>query len=212
MNHDEVLIKPNPEFSLQRNVMVNGDIMYPGVYALESKGERLSNILARAGGPTKTSYLGGAELYRGGRRLLVDFQRAFIDKDPVHDVVLLTGDSIIIPPHPSTVLVTGEVNGSGLLSFIKGKSVSDYIDRAGGLTDSSDYAVLMYPNGETRKVNFGFLRSDPEVEEGSAIYVHKVPALPPSEKGETVATTVKDMFAILSAAATIVFIVYQTTK
>lgn len=161
-NHDEVLIKPNPEYSLQRNVTVEGDIMYPGVYALDSKGEHLSSILSRAGGMTKTSYLGGAEFYRSGKRLLVDFQRAFLDKDPVHDVVMLADDRIKIPPHPSTVLVTGEVNGSGLLSFIRGNSVSDYIDRAGGLTDSSDFAVVTYPNGEKRKVNFGFLRSDPE--------------------------------------------------
>lgn len=211
-NHDEVLIKPNPEYSLQRNVTVEGDIMYPGVYALDSKGEHLSSILSRAGGMTKTSYLGGAEFYRSGKRLLVDFQRAFLDKDPVHDVVMLADDRIKIPPHPSTVLVTGEVNGSGLLSFIRGNSVSDYIDRAGGLTDSSDFAVVTYPNGEKRKVNFGFLRSDPEVEEGSAIFVTKVPPPPPTEKGESAATTVKDLFAILSAAATIIFIVWQTTK
>jgi protein involved in polysaccharide export with SLBB domain len=108
--------------------------------------------------------------------------------------------------------VTGEVNGKGLLSFAKGNSVSDYIDRAGGLTDSSDYALLTYPSGETRRVNFGFLRADPEVYDGSTIYVKKVPPPPPQEKGESLATTMKDIFAIASAAATIAFIVYQTSK
>ncbi len=211
-NHDEVLIRPNPDFSLQQNVTIGGDMIHPGVYAIERKGERLSSLLARAGGPTTTSYLGGAELTRGGQRILIDFEKAFTKRDPVHDVTLLGGDAIKVPPKPNTVLVSGEINGGGLLSFVKGESVSDYIDRAGGLTDSSDYAVLMYPTGERRRVNFGFLRSNPEVADGSSIRVLKVPPPPVPEKGQSVSGTIIDMFAILTSAATIAFIVYQTTK
>jgi polysaccharide export outer membrane protein len=211
-NHDEVLIRPNPDFSLQQNVSVSGDIKYPGAYAIERKGERLSSILTRAGGPTTTSYLRGAELQRGGQRVLVDFEKAFTQKDPVHDVSVLAGDAIKVPPKPNTVFVSGEVNGSGLLSYIKGDDVSDYIDRAGGLTDSSDYAVLTYPTGERRRVNFGFLCSDPEVIDGSSISVLKVPPPPPVEKGPSVGATITDMFALAMSAATIWFIVWQTTQ
>lgn len=211
-HRDEILIRPNPKFKPQQNVVVEGEVTYPGTYSIMYPGERLSEILTRAGGPTKTSYLGGAEYMRGGKRLLVDFDRAFTEKDPQHDVVVLDGDRITVHSKPNTVLVSGEVNGPGLLSFIRGRSVSDYIDRAGGRTDSADYAILTYPTGEHRRVNFGFLRSDPEVLDGSSIHVKKVPPPLPEQKGESVATTVKDMFAILSAAATIVFIVYQTTK
>jgi polysaccharide export outer membrane protein len=211
-NHDEVLIRPNPDFTLQQNVSVTGDIKYPGAYTIERKGERLSSILTRAGGPTTTSYLGGAELQRGGQRILVDFEKAFTRKDPVHDVALWAGDAIRVPRKPNTVFVSGEVNGSGLLSYIKGDNVSDYIDRAGGLTDSSDYAVLAYPTGERRRVNFGFLRSNPEVTDGSSISVLKVPPPLPVEKGESVSSIIKDVFAVVTAAATIAFIVYQTTK
>jgi len=211
-NHDQVLIRPNPEYKLQQNVTIEGDVNYPGLYAIEKKGERLSSLLTRAGGPTTTSYLGGAELTRGGNRVFVNFDKAFFDKDPVHDVVVLPNDRIRVPPRPSTVLVTGEVNGAGLLSFIKGNSVSDYINRAGGLTDSSDYALLKYPTGESRRVNFGFLRSDPEVTDGSSIYILKVPPPPPAEKGEPATAVIKDVFAILMAATTVAFIVWQVSQ
>ncbi len=212
MNHDEVLVRPNPNFKLQEDVTVTGDFKYPGVYAIEHRGERLSEILRRAGGPTTTSYLGGAQLYRKRIRLLVDFNRAYRDHDDEYDVMMMGGDSIAIPSRPYTVLVTGEVNKPGLLSFLRGESVSDYIDRAGGRTDSADYAVLTQPTGESRRVNFGFLRNDPGVPEGSSIHVLKVPAPPPEEKGESFANTMKDLFAIATSAATLAFIVWQVSK
>jgi len=100
-----------------------------------------------------------------------------------------------------------------LLSFIDGNAVSDYIDRAGGMTDSASYGILTMPTGESRRVNFGFLRNNPDVPDGSVINVAKVPPPPPpSPGGETVASTVKDVFAIATSAATIAFIVWQVKK
>ena len=211
-HRDEVFIRPNPHYSVQQNVTIEGDIMYPGTYAIQRKGERLSELLARAGGPTMTSYLGGGEFYRAGQRLLLNFTKAYYEKGQENDVVMFGGDSIVIPSEPHTVLVEGEVNKPGLLSFIEGDAVSDYIDRAGGETDSVDYALLIKPTGETKRVNFGLFRADPEVPEGSTIQVLKVPPPPPEVEGETIATTIKDIFAIVTGAATIAFIIHETTK
>ncbi len=211
-HRDEVLVVPNPNFKTQQNVQVTGDMLYPGVYALKVRGERLSELIERAGGPTITSYLGGGEFFRQGGRVSIDFERAFRDRDPIHDVVMLGGDSIFVPTRQHIVAVAGQVNKPGFLSYISGDAVGDYIDRAGGLTDSASYAVLSTPQGESRRVNFGWLRSNPEVPEGSTVNVLKVPTPPPPEKGEPLSTTIKDVFAIMSAAATIAFIVWQTTK
>jgi polysaccharide export outer membrane protein len=209
---DEVVVRQNPEYTLQQNVEVQGDVKYPGVYTLERKGERLSNILHRAGGLTSTSYLGGAQFYRGGQRLLLDFSQAFDDMNPKHDVVMFPGDRIVVPTKPHTVLVGGEVNTPALLSYIEGDAVSDYIDRAGGRTENASYAIVTKPTGESQRVNFGFLRSNPTVPEGSLITVTRIPPSPPEEKGPALADTIKDIFAIATSAATIAFIVWQTTK
>lgn len=210
-HRDEVVIKTNPRYRVQQNITVRGDFMYPGVYALSKKGERLSELLARAGGPTRTSYLGGAQFFREGKRLFLDFERAVSFGDALNDVALLVGDSIVVPPKPNTVLVDGEVNARGLFSFRDGDDVSDYVDRAGGRRDSADYAILTYPSGESRKVSFGFLRSDPGVPDGSQILVTKVNP-PKEEKPVDIGATIRDTFAILTSAATVAFLIWQTTK
>ena len=75
-HRDQVLIRPNPDYKLQRNVTIDGDFTYPGVYAIKERGEKISEILARAGGPTKTTYLGGAEYTRDGKRLAIDIEQS----------------------------------------------------------------------------------------------------------------------------------------
>lgn len=212
-HRDEVLVFPNPDYKLQQDVKVTGDIMFPGVYALKEKGERLSELIDRAGGMTKTSYLGGAQLHRGGRRMLLDFEKAYLKRDIVHDVILQSGDSIHVPSVPHTVLVSGEVNNPGLLSFIAGDDVKDYINRAGGLTDSASYAVVTQPTGDAKRVNFGWFRSNPEVADGASVVVYRTPPSPPEEgKGVDWGVTIKDTFAILTSGATLAYIVYQVTK
>ncbi len=211
-HRDEVLVFPNPDYKIQQDVRVTGDIMFPGVYALKEKGERLSELIDRAGGLTKTSYLGGAQLHRGGHRMLLDFEKAYLRRDIVHDVVLHSGDSVYVPSVPHTVLVSGEINDPGLISFIAGDDVMDYINRAGGLTDSSNYAVLTQPTGDAKRVNFGWFRGNPEVADGASIVVYRTPPPPPqTSPGVDWGVTIKDTFAILTSAGTLAYIVYQVT-
>jgi protein involved in polysaccharide export with SLBB domain len=211
-HRDEVYVRSKPHFMPQQNVFVGGDMMYPGTYAIQRRGERLSEILTRSGGPTSSSHLGGARLYRGGERVLVDFTEAYYAREQLHDILMMGGDSIVVPSRPYTVLVTGEVNKPGLLSFLDGDDVSDYIDRAGGVTDSAHYALLTKPTGETSKVGFGLFSSDPGVPEGSTIEVLREPPPPPTEERVDYFGTIKDIFALLASVAAVIFIVNETTK
>jgi polysaccharide export outer membrane protein len=211
-HRDEILVRPNPAYVHQQHVRISGDIRYPGVYSIRRRGERLSELLERAGGPTRTSFMGGAQFFRGGERLLLDFEDAFIRKDLRHDVIMLDGDSLYIPPKPHTVLVAGEINNPGFLSFIEGEDVMDYIDRAGGLTDSANYAVLIKPTGESRRVDFGLFSGDPQVPEGSTIEVLKIPQTTTEARPVDIGGTIRDTFAILTSAVTIAFIVWQVSR
>ncbi len=67
------------------------------------------------------------------------------------------GDKIFIPKKPNTVVVDGEVNNPGLYRFIDGLNVKDYVENAGGVTDSANYVIYRKANGESNRVNFGFL-------------------------------------------------------
>ena len=62
--YDQVFVRRSPGYSAQQNVTVNGEVLYGGTYALTSKSERISSIIAKAGGATPFAYVKGAKLTR----------------------------------------------------------------------------------------------------------------------------------------------------
>jgi protein involved in polysaccharide export with SLBB domain len=66
MPFDIVSVRPSIGFELQVQVKVQGEVLYPGVYTLSKKDERISDIINRAGGFTAWAYPEGASLLRSG--------------------------------------------------------------------------------------------------------------------------------------------------
>lgn len=64
MPFDEVFIRTSPNYELQQFVTMQGQIVFPGVYGLEKKDERLSELVNRAGGLNNQAYPQGAKLIR----------------------------------------------------------------------------------------------------------------------------------------------------
>lgn len=62
--YDIVYIRRSPSYREQTNVMVEGEVMFPGKYTLQGANERLSEVIKRAGGLKKTSFAEGAMLIR----------------------------------------------------------------------------------------------------------------------------------------------------
>lgn len=62
--YDQVYVRRSPGYQEQRNVMVDGEILYEGMYALTNKSERLSDLVKKAGGVTPFAYVKGAKLMR----------------------------------------------------------------------------------------------------------------------------------------------------
>ena len=60
---DYLFVRAVPDWQLYRKVSINGEVKFPGDYALK-KGERLSSLLDRSGGFTDKAYLRGATLTR----------------------------------------------------------------------------------------------------------------------------------------------------
>ena len=61
---DEVFIRTSPNYELQQFVTVQGQVIFPGVFGLERKDERLSDIVKRAGGLNNQAFPEGAKLIR----------------------------------------------------------------------------------------------------------------------------------------------------
>ena len=62
--YDNLLIMRQPGWELQRSVAITGQVKYPGRYSLLTKTDRLSDLVARAGGLTPEAYAEGVQFYR----------------------------------------------------------------------------------------------------------------------------------------------------
>lgn len=62
--YDLVTVRRNPAYFEQKQVGVRGEVLYPGNYTIQSKKERISDLLKRAGGFTTSAYPEAASLIR----------------------------------------------------------------------------------------------------------------------------------------------------
>ena len=61
---DEVYVRKSPAYRKQQNVVVAGEVLFGGNYALVKKNERLSDLISKAGGITPDAYVKGERLIR----------------------------------------------------------------------------------------------------------------------------------------------------
>jgi len=62
--YDVVSVRRSPAYRTQSFVRVEGEVNFPGVYVLLTEGERASDVIRRAGGPTGQAFVRGGVLYR----------------------------------------------------------------------------------------------------------------------------------------------------
>lgn len=63
---DIVSVRLSKGYQVQRQVRLEGEVLYPGIYTITHKDERLSDVIKRAGGLTELAYEDGASLRRTG--------------------------------------------------------------------------------------------------------------------------------------------------
>lgn len=63
---DIISVRNSESYQEQKQVFIEGEVLYPGPYTITSKDERLSDLIVRAGGLTAIAYVDGASLKRPG--------------------------------------------------------------------------------------------------------------------------------------------------
>ncbi|MEC9209883.1 MAG: SLBB domain-containing protein [Bacteroidota bacterium] len=227
---DQVFVRENPDYEEPVNIILMGEVKYPGTYSLLSKDEKISSLIKRAGGLTNYAYMDGVKMFRKfevepinddqlnipdilldsiltdaelsniyNRELLnreklkakdfsydslmydvvyFDMQKAMSKTKSKHNLVLLEGDSVIIPKMLDVVQVTGDlhnINGSSISAPFFGKRANYYVRNfAGGYSkdNKKSRTVVVHANGVTKKsLNLGLLSISPKVKPGSTIKV-----------------------------------------
>lgn len=210
--YDNVLILRQPEWELQRTVVVTGAVKYPGRYALLNKSERLTDLLRRAGGLTHTAYADAIRFNRSSDRagrVGIDLPRVLKDSTYRDNLILIGGDSIAIPEFDPIVYVNGAVNAPVAVSYVPGEDLDFYVRAAGGyaLHGDKSRAYTTQPSGKVESVHRKFLLPDyrPKPRAGAHVFV---PEKPPEDKSAVLAT----LGSIAQILASLVAIVVLATK
>lgn len=93
--------------------------------------ERLKMVLVADMTPTEYEYFKMKAREQPGV-MAVDFPRLFNDQDRSEDIVLKSGDEIVIAQNRETVTVTGQVASPGAVIYDPVLTVDDYIAKVGG--------------------------------------------------------------------------------
>jgi protein involved in polysaccharide export with SLBB domain len=210
--YDNVLIFRQPDWELQRTVVVSGEVRFPGRYALQRKSETIRDIVARAGGLTKDAYAEGMVMIRAVNatgRVGVDLPSALGNAKARDNLILSDGDSLYIPTYSGVVRVVGAVNSPVTVAYAPGKDILYYVAAAGGATIHGDdgRSFVTQPNGKVESIRHHFLlpSSVPVARPGSTIMV---PTKPPPNFGNSLAL-LGAAGAILSSLVAIVAVVVK---
>lgn len=68
--YDIVSVYSLPGYEIQKVVKVEGEVLYPGYYTIQKKNEKISDIIARAGGLTQSADVEGSSLKRDNAAVL----------------------------------------------------------------------------------------------------------------------------------------------
>ena len=184
---DYVYVRKAPSYFEQKTVTIEGEVLYPGPYSIQSKDERISDLINRCGGLSSHAYVNGATLYRQpdksaemdttilsdlgvdsiaikARKQLfngrVEIQLSKILKNPnsVFNYHLKEGDRIVIPEISEEVRVAGAILNPVGLAYEPHRNARYYIDRSGGFSENAKTTKVYVINSDgTTNVTKSFI-------------------------------------------------------
>jgi protein involved in polysaccharide export with SLBB domain len=210
--YDNVLILRQPDWALQRVVVIQGEVKYPGAYALTNKSERLSDLVKRAGGLTDEAYADGIVFTRRDNalgRVGLELRTALRRYESTDNLILRDGDNIFIPPYNAVVTIRGAVNSPSTVAYVRGRGIDYYIGAAGGPTPKADesHAYVTQPSGKLETVKKHMLLPDhvPRPRPGSTVTV-------PENDGQPRKDTVALITGLAQIVASTVAIIIAVTR
>jgi polysaccharide biosynthesis/export protein len=174
--YDHIYIRDLPNYQAQETVNIEGQINYPGQYAIKDRIERISDLIERAGGVRDYAYLKGAKFYRNGTLLAVNLESILDKKGTSADLFLEANDRLTIPKEEQIIKISGQVLNPTAVAYQQEYSFREYIAQAGGFTDSAyvKKTYVKYANGLTNRTRaFMGIKDYPNVERGMEIVVPK---------------------------------------
>ena len=145
------LVKPG----ISNKVEIRGEITYPDTYELRA-GDRLFDLINRAGGVTRNTYLPRAYIFRGaGDSTNLQSDRLEVDLTGVNDNMLTSTSNVILQSNDVVQLfsqnefgeqqyveIFGEVRKEGKVTKYGGMTLEDLLYLSGGIKPTAEYGRL----------------------------------------------------------------------
>lgn len=145
------LIKPG----IANKIELKGEVTYPDVYELR-EGDRLFDIINRAGGVTRNTYLPRAYIFRGaGDSTNLKTDRLEVDLTDINENNTSSFNNVVLLPNDVVQLfsqsefgeqqyveIFGEVRKEGRVRKYGGMSLQDLLYLSGGIKPSAEYGRL----------------------------------------------------------------------
>ncbi|MEO1409511.1 MAG: SLBB domain-containing protein [Bacteroidota bacterium] len=198
--YDQIVVRSVPNFELQRNISVLGEVSFPGQYALVNRNERIWSVIKRAGGLTDEAFLAGVSLYRNQDDvgyIIVELDKVRENPDSRFNFILKEGDVLNIPKrkdlvtiqlsatqaaelYPDRLLKEGKLN----VAYQAGKNAKWYLEKyAAGVGKDGRRSLISveHPNGRIEQTKGLIFKRYPSVEQGSVVSVGEKPVEPEKE-------------------------------
>ncbi len=190
--YDNIAVRYIKDHELQRRVFMDGEVAFPGPYAISKENEKISSIIARAGGLTDEAFPAGATLERTDNDydgfIVIKLEEILTNPASEFNFLVKNGDKITVPRVKEFVTIQGatrayEAVGQNTVNegneihvpYHKNKDALFYINEyAGGLHELADRQKIFveHANGEIKRLSTGFLiKRYPKVYQGSKITV-----------------------------------------
>ncbi len=131
--------------SRSSEIAVLGDVNQPAKFEINESGERILDMIARAGGLATPGIETYVTLERGGRQATVLFD--YLIENPEENIFVVPGDLIYVDRERRTYLAFGAAGLNGRFDFEEaGLSLGEALGKAGGLLDAraDPAAVFLY--------------------------------------------------------------------
>lgn len=168
-----VLTSENSSKAEAEEIFITGEVKLPGNYHYMN-GEKIVELLQRAGGLDKSAFPAGSKLIRNNAPYIISLDKAIEYPESEYNFILFPGDRIEIPRINYFINIRGAVEKPSNILYVKDKQVSYYIKEAGGYKKNADKGAvkIIKANDSIMDTSSGsWFSSDPEVPFGSIIEI-----------------------------------------
>ena len=200
--YDEIIVRKIPNFEFQKFVTLEGEVKYPGQYALLNDNETIFSLLKRSGGLTPEAFPEGANLIRKEENkglIVTQINKILEDTTSKFNYIMKDGDLLTIPKkdnlvaiitentraidlYPDKFLQTDRIN----VAYDDRKKANWYIkEYATGFGEhaSKRKVTVEHANGKLKRTKRAFfIKFYPKVEPGSTISVGAKPSKSKKQK------------------------------